>query len=615
MRRYKLANVLFDPEDFLADDIGLLYHANRTHSVSYLPGKGELRFSGLVDFCTYFNSVSVGKWRKYAHLVTVRLHIELAGDACELVSRGFDIPGEGAPARCVKETSVTYDASDDFRVHEIDMPLGESVVSGFSLRTAGKVQLRNAYYYTLVEEKAVRDVRIALCTTTFKKEDYIVPNIRRIREGIVEAGEAVSEGFHLFVVDNGQTLDAEALSGDGVTVLPNCNAGGAGGFARGMMAALDSEDAFTHVLLMDDDVRMSVESIKRVHALLSLVDSAYSRACINGAMLQLEQPSLLFEDVSHVRASGGYEKLKPDLRVDALDGIVRNESIDVEVENAYGAWWFCCIPLSYVREMGLPMPFFVRCDDLEYGLRCKPVYMTMNGICVWHSRFEGRFNAAVACYQYVRNMLVTLAIHPVSREFAVRLRFWRMFNIYMRTMDYAAAELWLDGMDDYLKGPEALMGGDPYAAMGRALAKAEKFVPVEELDPQIMQELEVNLDWLSGDYSTRLVRKLAITIPHDRHWFPDFMLSSKPGMISPSVSENFVPWRKTAMRKYLVPLTPDGKRGAIRKIDRKRYRELRTRYGEVMSRYRNTRQATIEAWRSQFREMTSRAFWERYMGL
>ena len=613
MRRFKLANVLLDVDDFLQDDRDLLYRTGENARV-YTVGDA-LHFSGEVDFCTYFNAVSVAKWRKYAGLVSVRLHLELAGDPCRVHTMGLKQKSEGAPAEAILQGGSLFDASADYRTHELDIPMGEAVVSGFKLSTAGRARVRNVYYYTLVEESQVREVSLALCTTTFRKEDYIVPNIKRIRTGIIDSGEPIAAGFHMFVVDNGRTLPAAELSGGGVDVIPNVNAGGAGGFARGMMAARESEKPFTHVVLMDDDVRMSVESLKRLHALLSIVRAEYSRAFVNGAMLQLEEPSVQFEDVSYVRDLGGFAKVKPDLHVNTPMGIVRNESIDVEVENAYGAWWFSCIPMSYIDEMGLPMPFFVRCDDVEFGLRCSPVYMTMNGICVWHARFEGRFNAAVACYQYVRNMLVTRALHIRRGATVFMLLYWRLFHIYLRTMDYAAAELWLDGLEDYLKGPEALMEGDPYAAMGAASAKAEKLVPVEELDPAVMSRLEVNLDWLSGDYSGHTLRKLLVAIPHDRHWFPDFMLSSKPGMLSPSVSENFTPWYKTAMRKQLVALSPDGKRGAIRTIDRARYKALLARYRDLMTRYRNSRDAVADLYRAKMRDMTSARFWKRYLGL
>ena len=613
MRRFKLANVLLAADDFLRDDIDLLYRASQPRRV-YCLGD-TLHFSGEVDFCTYFNAVSSGKWRKYAGLVSIRLHLELSGDPCRINTVGLVDGLSGGPLRQTSESSALFDASPDFKVHEIDIPVNDATVSGFTLSTMGRARVRNAYYYTLVDESQIREVNLALCTTTFKKEDYIIPNIKRIRAGIIDTDEPVARGFHMFVVDNGRTLNAQALSGDGVTVLPNVNAGGAGGFARGMMAAQESETPFTHVVLMDDDVRMSVESLKRLHALLSLSTAEYARAFVNGAMLQIERPALQYEDVSFVPLMGGFNKLKPDLLVNTREGIVHNESIDVEVDNAYGAWWFSCIPMSYIEEMGLPMPFFVRCDDVEFGLRCSPTYMTMNGICIWHARFEGRFNAAVACYQYMRNMLITRTLHVRGGDWMFMMLYWRMFHIYMRTMDYGAAELWLDGLEDYLEGPEALMQTDPFEKMGAALAKAEKFVPLETLDQDIVNRLEVNLDWLEGNYTGHLLHKLIVSLPHDRHWFPDFLLSDKPCIISPSVSENFVPWYKAAMRKQLVAMTPDGKRGAVRTIDRKRWRALNERYRDLMLRYHNEKDAVADRYCALMREMTSERFWKRYLGL
>ena len=114
----------------------------------------------------------------------------------------------------------------------------------------------------------------------------------------------------MFVVDNGRTLPAVELSDELVTVIPNNNVGGAGGFARGMISALEDERSFSHVLLMDDDVRMSPESIKRTFNLLSLVSDAYSDAFINGAMLKLSEPDVQYEDVAHVLNNGQFDRCK-----------------------------------------------------------------------------------------------------------------------------------------------------------------------------------------------------------------------------------------------------------------------------------------------------------------
>ncbi len=611
MQRVKLASVLLQAEDYLSDDTELLYIEQAGSACSYDVQEGSLRVSGTVDFATYFNSVSVVKWKRYTAIDNIKLHIELAGAAGTIAVRALRESDTGA-----LEDDVPYaldvEASPDFKAYEIEMPL-DCAVAGFALSTGRCIRVRSAYYFTELGERTVRPVCLALCTTTFRKEEFIVPNIARIRAGILEGDEDLARDFHMFVVDNGRTLDADSLSGNGVTIIPNPNVGGAGGFARGMMVALESDRAFTHVVLMDDDVRMQVESFRRLHALLSLVTPAYEQACVNGAMLQLEHPSVQFEDIAFVRRIGGYQKVKPTFDMREQANMVRNELIDVEVENTYGAWWFSCIPVELVRQAGLPMPFFIRCDDVEYGLRCRAPYMTMNGICVWHAQFTGRFNAAIVCYQYARNMTIVQALHGASDERMQQLQFWRMFRYYLRTMDYAAADLWLDGLEDYLKGPEFLMQVNAIATVKANSAKAEQFKPIGDLDPDIMGKLEINLDWLESGEHTPLWQKIANTLPHDRHYLPDFLLSETPGMLAPGAGECHTPWRKTAMRKHLVAMSLDGKQGAIRTIDRARYKSLVARYRRLMREYRARGAEVAQSYRDRIGDMTSLEFWHDYL--
>ena len=43
----------------------------------------------------------------------------------------------------------------------------------------------------------------------------------------------------------------------------------------------------------------------------------------------------------------------------------------------YAGWWYCVIPTATIEREGLPLPLFVRSDDAEYALRCKPKFMSM----------------------------------------------------------------------------------------------------------------------------------------------------------------------------------------------------------------------------------------------
>ena len=42
-----------------------------------------------------------------------------------------------------------------------------------------------------------------------------------------------------------------------------------------------------------------------------------------------------------------------------------NESFDLD----YDGWWFCILPLAAIPKVGLPAPFFLHNDDVDYGLR------------------------------------------------------------------------------------------------------------------------------------------------------------------------------------------------------------------------------------------------------
>lgn len=73
------------------------------------------------------------------------------------------------------------------------------------------------------------------------------------------------------VIDNGRTLVPEQWNSDKITIHPNKNVGGAGGFTRGMIESMEQPEDITHVLLMDDDVIILPESIRRMYYLLSML--------------------------------------------------------------------------------------------------------------------------------------------------------------------------------------------------------------------------------------------------------------------------------------------------------------------------------------------------------
>ena len=632
---FKLANVVLRVDDHAVNHPELYYRANMINGTAFDSATETLITAAKTDFLTYLNACSIRKWRRYANIERVWLHAQVAGKG-ELEITGaqtgpdLDIEGvmeanklhrEGLPTGFANVVSVATQPIDSENLTAIDIEIdGEGLdLIGFALKPAEgeTLAIRGAWWYAQVEESAINPVRLALATTTFKKEKYITANIDLVSEGIAKEGAPILGNFHMFVVDNGQTLDAEALTKGFVSVLPNPNAGGSGGFARGMMAATEHPGEFTHVLVMDDDVRILPESLIRTFNLLSLAQGAYKNAFLNGAMLSLEDPVRHFEDVSYVAPSGVYCRLKNNLSIDKLDDIVESERTIVEVDQAYGAWWYSCIPVSAIEKNGLPLPFFIRCDDVEFGVRNNPVYMCMSGICVWHESFEGRFRASVDCYQYTRNFLIMTALHGCANETACVLRTIRNTRQFLRDLDYPAAEMLLDGLEDYLRGPEFLKQLNGSRAMMENGKRNERVRPLEDLDPSVLRAAGVtpavlkNVD-PEGQYPGALTQYVR-TLPYDKNYLPQALLNKKPGYVvknGPVTLENAAIGCET-----IVYIDPTRTQGAIRHIDQDRFHAIRKREIQLLARWNREHESIAAAWRAAFPTLTSREFWTWYLGL
>ena len=79
--------------------------------------------------------------------------------------------------------------------------------------------------------------------------------------------------------------------------------------------------------------------------------------------------------------------------------------------------------------------------------------MTMNSLCVWHMPFNTRYNAAVECYQTIRNSLIAQATTGVAPKVDFMYLLHNGIRQELKKFGYANAELCLDAFEDFLKGP------------------------------------------------------------------------------------------------------------------------------------------------------------------
>lgn len=575
-----------------------------------------IAFLGELDLFTYFNACSLEKWKRYAGVDTVFLELAIDDPNCvfQWVGRSEKDRETVALGSGSRISHYSSEIREDGSFFQIALPETDKQVVGFTLQSRVGATVAGGRYCAMVDEASINEVVLGLCTTTFQKEDYIIPNIDLVKNEIIACDDPIAQNFEMFVVDNGRTLDVNALTTERVHIVPNENTGGAGGFTRGMMEAIASDAGITHILLMDDDVSISTESIKRTFNLLSLARGKYEDAFINGAMLTLDTPNRQYEDISYVRHSGGYHKVKPDLLVDRAEDIVANEAINVEVPNAYGAWWFNCIPVKRIKEIGLPLPLFIRCDDVDYGLRAKPIYMTMNGICVWHEAFGGRFRASVDCYQYVRNYLISIACDNIASEKLFMARVARDIHFNMRFMAYDTVELLLDAVEDYLKGPEFIMQPNGAAIMREKGAKNEMMVPIEEIgEPGLVEVVDRYARGDKPGSPIGMFIKVWRTLPYDRHLLPDELLHDRRGKAIYTSSADFA-WDALGT-KSIVAVDHHGRMAKVRTMDRDRYRALMARWKELKHEYKQHGSEVRRAYRAAQPLLTSWDFWEEYLGI
>ena len=292
-----------------------------------------------------------------------------------------------------------------------------------------------------IDDSVENDVRLAHVICTCRREDAVKRKLELF-------SPLASDNYHIFVIDNGRTLDERDAGG--VTVIRSPNYGGSAGFARGMMLA--TEQGYTHVLLNDDDAELDQSSLIRTFDFLRHLKPEHSEICISGTMLDAEHPNTVYEAGAQV-ANGCLVPLKHGVDVTTEEGL---HALEEEERIDFANWTFLCLPASLIRMQGLPLPLFFREDDVEYGLRLKAKTIALPGVYVRHPAYTSTYRP-VNYYYYARNHLIALCssgdpdtslLEKILDEAAAEAAAYR----------YLSCEQMIQGLEDFLKGPDHVYG-------------------------------------------------------------------------------------------------------------------------------------------------------------
>lgn len=437
---------------------------------------------------TYFNSFSIGKWKKYTIIRTLELYVELQGEAIVNV---YGSKIQDGKITTEKATSIYTKQYKNKRTYKIDIDIDidcDYVCVFFEICACGqKVFFYGGGFAT--ETVSKHNIKIALDICTYNRYKYLEKNVETLTKDILNNPENILYNqMEVFIVDNANDRKTLQLQRNKIYVFLQNRKGSAGGFTRGMLEITKRQN-FTHCIVMDDDVYLYPAVIERLYCFLKFLKNEYNDALVGGALMRMDVPYIQHESGA-LWNDGWIKNCKGNYNVLEYTSVLENE---LEEKTEYMGWWFCCIPIEAIKKRGYPLPVYFHRDDIEYGLR-NIKQITLNGICTWHEPFESKINA-INEYYNARNTGIVLAVY---RKKWYKYCYFIIKNVLANLflLKYNVVDLMLCGVEDFLRGPDWIVrndSGDYYNVL-----KKKDF---EEKESDVLKD--VNIDGVFLKYKER----------------------------------------------------------------------------------------------------------------
>ncbi len=535
-----------------------------------------------LSFDTYFNSFSYPKYRDYTKADAVEFEVEFCGE----VVAYWCVFDEEERILCKKRGKSERKTSLIFSANFKDLP--QNGILYLKIEAKKESEILGGSYCAKCEFEPIK-CSVVICT--YRRESFVLKNIERFQKG------KFTWISHVYVIDNGNTLETQTDSF--IQVIPNKNVGGSGGFTRGLLEA--EQEGATHVILMDDDIVFHPETMEQMTMFLSILKKEWKESWFSAAMITLDQPEKQYEmgAIWDGKKSIG-KKQGVDLR--------KRENLLTNMENReiqYGGWWTILLPLSILKRVGFPLPFFIKFDDVEYGMR-KPLgteIITMNGIAVYHEAFDRKVNFALDYYNLRNELIVNVLYKNLSLIGALK-RVWYEVCKEIFLYRYDCCLLVFQAVKDFLRGVDFFLETDGEKENQKLMNLAPKLIPLEEIP-----------EWEESLRCDKHKRSYKVTLP---------MILTMGGQILPSVflkkEKYVVPLSKASAvdlfgRKWAIQYQLGKEVGILTKHSTKKFIkyglgaigisfQLIKKYGKVKIEFQERKE-----------EISSMIFWKKYLGI
>ncbi|WP_321447019.1 hypothetical protein [uncultured Cohaesibacter sp.] len=484
---------------------------------------------------------------------------------------------------------------DELETVEFDLPLLDGAGLLF-LQVYAKTEVTVVSADYIIEGPVLNDATITGVITTFKRDDAVQSTSDRLDAYFQENGD-IADLFQLLVIDNGG--DTDEISFSRGRVIKNKNYGGAGGFSRGLLEAMEG-DLSSHVLFMDDDATIFPESLRRTLAALRYCKDP--KRAISGSMITEKHKWMMWENSALFNKRCIPLHCGVDLRefekvlFCAFDN-QRHQS------NRYGGWWYFCFPIAEVKNW--TFPFFVRGDDIYFSLANDFHITTVPGVVSMQEDFSAK-QSPQTIYLDLRNHLVQHLTFPMLRHsfWSDLSMLWRFFDRYNASYHYDSAEAINVAIEDVLKGPD-FWTNDMDMSEKRAQIKALTKNEAISRDVDVGQ-IQLIKNGVGRFRKAHILRKLTLC----GHILPSFFFFGN-GRRMP-ISQRAVP-SETFLRPVVATMDSSDKSGYVCKIDRSRYFRNLKRFIKNVRAYAKARNKLIADYERMKDKDLNKGFWQKVL--
>ena len=444
------------PDDIESTSLRLTHH----NVAPMLDGRRGLK-PGLherVSLGTYFNAFPASYWRRWTTINGVRLSVSTVGAGDVIVYRS----NARGVIQMVDSATVEADGTLTFDLGFDNFIDGGWYWFDIVSRSENFALVEAEWQAPPALELVESGKKLTIAITTLNRTAYCVELLRTLAsdpdalDGI-DAVIVTDQGTQK-IRDEARFAEVEAALCGRLRVIDQVNAGGSGGFSRGMLETI-SAGTSDYVMLLDDDVVAEPEGIRRA---LTFARLCTSPTIVGGHMFDMYDKTKLHAFAESVDTYNFlWGPVTPSRHDFGSSNLRQTTWIHQRFDVAYNGWWMSLIPVEIIREIGLSLPVFIKWDDAEFSLRAQEHgYSTVSlpGSAVWHVSWVDKDDSRDwQAFYHARNRLVAALLHsPHPHGGRLALSNLASDVRHLLTMDYYTVKLRQLAYESVLAGPDKL---------------------------------------------------------------------------------------------------------------------------------------------------------------